>query len=66
MREIDPYLVAFEAAQEDPFVRSFWGKAMLKQARDLMKSLDAGKAIGNAANGIPISAILSTHLVTPN
>jgi hypothetical protein len=65
-RPIEAYKQAFDQAIDNPFVRKFWGKAMIRQARDLMQKLDAEKSIGNAANGIPISAVFSADLVTPS
>jgi len=63
---IAAYEKAFEAAMHEPFVTKFWDKAMVDKASKLMSTLSAGKRIGNAANGKPIAAMLSTHLVTPN
>lgn len=63
---IDAYKRSFDVALDNPFVRKFWGKNMLREARELMTTLHAGKSIGNAANGRPISAILSADLVTPS
>lgn len=65
-RPIEAYKQAFDQAIDNAFVRKFWGKEMLRKARDLMRKLDADKSIGNAANGIPIAAVLSADLVTPS
>ncbi|OAV62921.1 hypothetical protein [Enteractinococcus helveticum] len=63
---IEKYKTAFDKAVDNPFVQKFWRKTMLTEARELMDTLYKGKSIGNAANGKPIAAVLSTDLVTPN
>lgn len=65
-RAVEAYKTAFDAALDNPFVRKFWGKSMLRGARDLMDALYNGESIGNAAKGQPISAILAADLITPN
>jgi len=56
---------ALDAALANPFVRKFWGTGLTREAKELMEVIENGGSIGNAANGIPIAAILSTDLVTP-
>jgi hypothetical protein len=63
---LDAYKQAFDKAMDNPFVTNFWDEEMLKNAQDLMDTLYAGESIGNAANGKPISAVLSADLVTPS
>lgn len=60
------YKQAFDKAIEDQFVVDFWGQGMLDSARVAMNTLNAGKSIGNAVNGKPISAVLTAYLVRPS
>jgi hypothetical protein len=64
-RPVEAYKQAFDQAMDNPFVTRFWDQGTLEKAKELMDALHAGESIGNAANGKPISAILSTDLVTP-
>lgn len=57
---------AVEAALEDPFVTTFWGREAADSATDLLTQLLDGRNIGNAVNGKPISALLAAHLVSPS
>src|SRR5690625_1598878 len=63
---IEAYKTAFDKAANNPFVQKFWGKTIMAKAQELMDTLHKGKSIGNAANGKPISAVLSADLVTPD
>lgn len=63
---INAYRDAFEKAMDNPFVTKFWNQKLLDQAQSLMDRLTSGGSIGNAANGKPISAILSADLVSPS
>src|SRR5699024_8547828 len=64
--EVWSYSRAFDVAVSNRFVSNFWGSKVLAMANSLMETLKNGESIGNAANGVPIAAILSTDLVTPN
>lgn len=64
-RPLEAYKAAFDNAINNPFVMKFWGKKTLTTARDSMRQLYEGKSIGNAANGVAISAVLSADLITP-
>lgn len=63
---IAAYKAAFDEAMDNPFVTNFWKKSFRNEATDIMDKLVAKKPIGNAVNGRPVAAILSTHLVTPS
>src|SRR5699024_7561379 len=60
------YKNALQEAMSNPFVARFWGQEMVNKAAKLMDTLSAGESIGNAANGKPISAVLSASLVAPS
>lgn len=64
--EVWSYARAFDVAVSNRFVSNFWGSKVLAEANSLMETLKKGESIGNAANGVPIAAILSADLVTPN
>jgi len=57
---------AVSRAVDNPFVSSFWGETIIEQAKQLAAKLAAGESVGNAVNGVPISAVLSAHLVATN
>src|SRR5699024_169924 len=57
---------AVSRAVDNPFVSSFWGATIIEQAKQLAAKLAAGESVGNAVNGVPISAVLSAHLVATN
>lgn len=54
-----------ESAIADPFVSSFWGQSVVNEARALLDKLANGQGIGNAVNGLPISALLAAHISSP-
>jgi hypothetical protein len=56
---------AVDAALEDPFVTEFWGQEVVEAAQELVSTLLAGRSIGNAVNGKPISALLAAHVASP-
>lgn len=62
---IEVYRSAFEEALANPFVTQFWGESHIAVAKELMDELVAGRSIGNAVNGKPISAVFAAHLATP-
>lgn len=63
---MEVYQRELESAMQNEFVTDFWGETTVTYARELMEDLVAGRPIGNAVNGKPISAILAANLVTPS
>ncbi len=57
---------AVNRAAQDPFVARFWGEELVEIANGLLEDLLAGRSLGNAINGKPISALLAAHLASPS
>lgn len=60
------YEDAFDSAIDNAFVKNFWDQKTLNTARERMELLRSGEPLDNAAEGKPISAILTADLVTPS